>query len=135
MKREELDTNATYFVLMEPTDFTPALLGLPIVIVGGNNDWYWVECKLEPYVFDGFDFKLKAVPVNPIPPEYHNKFYFSSRTFYTDDFIQLLECGNILKKENPDDFVEHHSEKEYIPSTNGIYIVHEYDIVKRGGVL
>lgn len=134
MTLEELDTNAMYFVLMEPSSLLPALVGLLFVIVGGYGDYYWVECKLKPYIFSEYKFKLYAVPVNPIPPEYKN-LYFTKDTFYTSDFLELLEDGFIIKKEHDTDFVEHHSEKEYIPNTNGVYIVHEYDTINKGGVV
>lgn len=134
MTREELDTNATYFVLLEPCSFLPMAFGLPCVIVGGYGDRYWVECKLEPYTFSEFNYKLYAVPVDVVHPEYNN-LCFTKKTYYTSDFLGLLEDGFIVKKGSEDDFVEHHSIKEYIPNTNGMYIVHEYDTINRGGVI
>lgn len=134
MTREELDTNTTYFVLLEPSSLLPTTFGLPFVMVGGHGDHYWVECKLEPYVFSGFDYKLYVIPIDTVHPEYHN-LCFTKKTYYTSSFLGLLEDGFIVKKERGDEFVEHHSTKEYIPNTNGIYIVHEYDTINEGGVV
>lgn len=101
MDYEDLDTNATYFVLM-----------------GYFKDAKWYECKLRPYQFDGFKYKLYAVSVDG------NK----KRMFYTNDFLQLLENGNgVFKKESDDSKIKHISWDEQI--YNNAYVHHEADII------
>lgn len=101
MRYEELDTNATYFVLLGSWD---------------KETWY--ECKLEPYIFDGFDYKLYAAPVNG----------GAKRMFYTSDFVSLLkEHNGVFKKEPGTSEVRHIKWRERV--YKDAYICHEADIL------
>lgn len=101
MRYEELDTNATYFVLLDSW---------------GEETWY--ECKLEPYVFGGFDYKLYAAPVDGR----------AKRMFYTSDFVSLLnEHNGVFKKEPGTSEIKHIKQQE--PLYNSAYICHEADIL------
>lgn len=101
MRYEELDTNATYFVLLDSWN---------------NETWY--ECKLEPYIFDGFDYKLYAVPVNGR----------AKRMFYTSDFVSLLnEHNGVFKKESGTSEIKHIKWQERV--YKDAYICHEADIL------
>lgn len=101
MDYKDLDTNATYFVLM-----------------GYLKNEKWYECKLKPYHFDGFKYKLYAVSVDG------NK----KRVFYTSDFLQLLENENGILKKDSDNFkIKHISWDEQI--YNSAYVRHEADII------
>lgn len=102
MRYEGLDTNATYFVLF-----------------GSWEKETWHECKLEPYIFDGFDYKLYAVPVDGLGRK---------RMFYTDDFVSLLNERNmVFKKEPGTSEIKHIKWQE--PLYNSAYICHEADIL------
>lgn len=101
MRYEELDTNATYFVLLGS---------------GGEETWY--ECKLEPYIFDEFDYKLYAAPVNGR----------AKRMFYTSDFVSLLkEHNGVFKKEPGTSEVKHIKWQERV--YKDAYVCHEADIL------
>ena len=102
MRYEELDTNATYFVLL-----------------GSWGRETWHECKLEPYIFDGFDYKLYAVPIDGTDRK---------RMFYTDDFVTLLNEHNmVFKKESGTSEIKHIKWQERV--YKDAYICHEADIL------
>ena len=101
MKYEELDVNATYFVLL-----------------GSWGEETWYECKLEPYIFDGFDYKLFALPVNGR----------AKRMFYTSDFVSLLkEHNGVFKKESGASEIKHIKWQERV--YKDAYVCHEADIL------
>lgn len=102
MEYEELDVNATYFVLL-----------------GSWGKETWHECKLEPYDFDGFDYKLYAVPIDGTD---------CKRTFYTDDFIAFLNEHNmVFKKEPGTSEIKHIKWQERV--YKDAYVCHEADIL------
>ncbi len=103
---EELDTNATYFVLL-----------------GWGNSTHWCECKLEPYIFSGFDYKLYAVPIKNDRNGVNRK-----ETFYTSDFVSLLkEHNGVFKKEPGTSEVKHIKWKERV--YKDACVCHEADIL------
>lgn len=70
------------------------------------------------YIFDGFDYKLYAVPVNGR----------AKRMFYTSDFISLLnEHNGVFKKESGTSEIKHIKWQERV--YKDAYICHEADIL------
>ena len=106
MRYEELDVNATYFVLL-----------------GWGNSTHWCECKLEPYIFSGFDYKLYAVPIKNDRNGINRK-----ESFYTSDFVSLLkEHNGVFKKEPGTSEVKHIKWQERV--YKDAYVCHEADIL------
>lgn len=66
------------------------------------DDSHWVECKLEPYEFDGFKYKLYAVPIDPNL----RGIVESHRCFYTCDFASMLKSGHIIEKVSESQHIE-----------------------------
>lgn len=102
--------DAHYFVqLSSCTDYG----FISMVDVG---DTHWVECKLEPYEFDGFKYKLYATPVdsNLRGVERH-------RCYYTSDFVSMLESGLIIEKTSASQHIE---KIEWIEPLCGAVYVH-----------
>lgn len=92
---ENFNKDAHYFVQLNScTDFG-------IISMVNTGDSHWVECKLEPYEFDGFKYKLYATPVDPDlrGVERH-------RCYYTCDFASMLESGNIIEKTSESQHIE-----------------------------
>ena len=92
---ENFNKDAHYFVQLNScTDFG-------IISMVNSDDPHWVECKLEPYDFDGFEYKLYVAPVdsNIQGIEKH-------RSFYTSDFTSLLKSGHIIEKTSEAQHIE-----------------------------
>lgn len=82
-----------------------------------------VKCKLEPYIFSGFDYKLYAVPIKNDRNGINRK-----ETFYTSDFVSLLkEHNGVFKKEPGTSEVKHIKWQERV--YKDAYVCHEADIL------
>lgn len=102
--------DAHYFVQLNScTDFG-------IISMVNTGDSHWVECKLEPYEFDGFKYKLYATPVDPDlrGVERH-------RCYYTCDFASMLESGHIIEKTSE---FQHIEKIEWIEPLCGAAYIH-----------
>lgn len=87
--------DAHYFVQLNScTDFG-------IISMVNTGDSHWVECKLEPYEFDGFKYKLYATPVDP-----DLRGVERYRCYYTCDFASMLESGHIIEKTSESQHIE-----------------------------
>lgn len=92
---EKFNKDAHYFVQLNScTDFE-------FISMVNMGDSHWVECKLEPYEFDGFKYKLYTIPVDPDlrGVERH-------RCYYTCDFESMLKSGDIIEKTSESQHIE-----------------------------
>lgn len=106
----DFNKNAHYFVQLNScTDFG-------FISMVSMGDSHWVECKLEPYEFDGFKYKLYTTPVDPDlrGVERH-------RCYYTCDFESMLKSGHIIKKTSESQHIE---KIEWIEPLCGAAYVH-----------
>lgn len=114
------NTEAHYFVPLRPLhDY-----GF-VSYVNRNDPAELVECELHPYEFGGYDYKLRAVPVNPDLDG-----VFAQETFYSEDFNGFVKSGIIIEKTNDDMRVERVRMAE--PVSAGAYIIHEFSAVIGG---
>lgn len=81
-----------YFIPLSPCQ---RFFGIAIT---GSGDEIYTECVVEPYEFDGVEFKLYLAPID--------KEGFCRRSYYTSDFFSLVRSGDIIKKENDNMHVE-----------------------------
>ena len=106
----DFNKDAHYFVQLNScTDYG-------IISMVNVEDSHWVECKLEPYEFDGFEYKLYATPVDPdlCGVERH-------RCYYTCDFASMLESGHIIEKTSESQHIE---KVEWIEPLCGAAYIH-----------
>lgn len=115
MTEKTFNENTVYFVPLSPID----CFGL-----SGSGDEEMVECHVKPYSFNGYKYKLYAVPV---ASEVNGKL-FGKRTFYTEDFISLIDDGIIVEKTSPNQCYKTITAAEKI--TDGAYIVHTLGIIE-----
>ncbi len=83
-----INTDGRYFIPLH----TMSNYGF-VSLINASDEPHIIECKLEPYEFSEFKYKLYAVPANPdLRP------YFERRCFYTNDFRSLIKSGHIVEK-------------------------------------
>ena len=113
----EINTESRYFVPLRPCHN----YGF-VSIVCDSDEPHMIECKLEPYKFSGFNYKLYAVPADPdLRP------YFERRRFYTSDFSSLVKSGHIVAKTSDSQHVEMFRGMEHL--YGAAYLIHEGEII------
>ena len=116
----KIDTKAHYFVPLHTVsdyDF--------ISLINVSDEPHLIECKLEPYKFSGFKYKLYAVPVNP---DLHP--YFEHRCFYSSDFSSMVRLGQIVKKTSDDMRVVPMRAAEHL--YGDAYLIHDFETIIGG---
>lgn len=92
---ENFNKDAHYFVQLNScTDYG----FISMINIG---DTHWVECKLEPYEFDGFKYKLYTTPIDP-----NLRGVERHHCYYTCDFESMLESGHIIEKTSESQHIE-----------------------------
>jgi len=114
----KLDKEAHYFIPIRPLHSVPGLYSYTV----SNDVEDMVECKLEPYDFGEYSYKVYLVPVNEL-----DKFKYGREQFYTDDFISLVRSNRLVKKISETQHVEHIEVIE--PLTELAYVVHSGSVV------
>lgn len=113
----KINTEAHYFVPLQP------LHNYGFVSMTCSSDEpHLIECKLEPYHFSDFGYKLYAVAVDPALDGLVER-----RCFYASDFRSLIECGYIVEKTSDSMHVEMFRGME--PLTGAAYLIHEGEII------
>lgn len=116
----KINTEGRYFVPLRPRHN----YGF-ISVVCDSDETHMIECKLEPYEFSGFDYKLYAVPVDPdLRP------YFERRRFYSCDFRSLVKEGYIVEKTSDDMRVVPVHAMEHL--CGGAYLIHDFETIIGG---
>lgn len=106
----DFNKDAHYFVQLNScTDYG-------IISMVNTGDSHWVECKLEPYVFDGFEYKLYTTPVDP-----NLRGVERHRCYYVCDFESMLKSGRIIEKTSESQHIE---KVEWIEPLCGAAYVH-----------
>lgn len=96
-----------------------------ISIVCDSDETHMIECKLEPYEFSGFDYKLYAVPVDPELREVFGREYY-----YTSDFSGSVKSGYIIEKTSDDMKVVPMRAMEHLYGS--AYLIHDFEIIVGG---
>lgn len=112
-----IDTNAHYFVPIHPITHTGF-----VSFTSSSDPEHFVECEVQPYDFEGIDYKCYLVPVDET-----DRYCFGKRTFYSCDFEHLLEMGCIIKKEHEGDHVENIRMAEHL--CGSVYVIHESECI------
>ena len=116
----KINTEGRYFVPLRPRHN----YGF-ISVVCDSDEAHMIECKLEPYEFSGFDYKLYAVPVDPdLRP------YFERRRFYSCDFRSLIKEGYIVEKTSDDMRVVPVHAMEHL--CGSAYLIHDFETIIGG---
>lgn len=108
--RRNIDKNATYFCLMQPTQSI-----FSINFTCSSDEFEWFECIIDETrykVDDNYKVTLRAL--NDGAYEH----------YYQEDFISLLKDGLIVKKTSDTMHIEHLDFYEPIPGTIA-YLHHE----------
>ena len=116
----KINTAGRYFVPLH----TVSNYGF-VSLANASDKPHMIECKLEPYKFSGFDYKLYAVPVNPNLQD-----CFKRRCFYACDFKSLIKSGHIVEKTSDNQHIEPIRTVEHL--CGSAYIVHEGEILVEG---
>lgn len=116
----KINTEIRYFVPLH----TVSNYGF-ISMVNASDEPHMIECKLEPYEFSGFDYKLYAVPVDSdLRP------YFERRCFYSCDFRSLIKSGHIVEKTSDDMKVVPVRGAEHL--CGNAYLIHDFETIIGG---
>ena len=116
----EINTESRYFVPLRPCHN----YGF-VSIICDSDEPHMIECKLEPYKFSGFNYKLYAVPVDPIQRE-----VFSRECYYTSDFRSLVQSGYIVEKTSDDMKVVPMRAMEHL--YGNAYLIHDFETIIGG---
>ena len=116
----EINTESRYFVPLRPRHN----YGF-VSIICDSDVPHMIECKLEPYKFSGFNYKLYAVPVDPIQRE-----VFSRKCYYSCDFHSLVKSGYIVEKTSDDMKVVPMRAMEHL--CGNAYLVHDFETIIGG---
>ena len=116
----KINTESRYFVPLH----TVSNYGF-ISMVNASDEPHMIECKLEPYEFSGFDYKLYTVPVDSdLRP------YFERRCFYSCDFRSLIKSGYIVEKTSDDMKVVPMRGAEHL--CGSAYLIHDFETIIGG---
>lgn len=108
----DFNQDAHYFVqLGSRTDYG-------FISIVNVEDTHWVECKLEPYEFDGFKYKLYVTPVDP-----NLRGVERHRCYYASDFESLVKSGCIVEKTSQSQHIE---KIEWIEPLCGAAYIHGF---------
>ena len=113
----KINTEGRYFVPLRPCHN----YGF-ISFVCDSDEVHMIECKLEPYKFSGFEYKLYAVPIDPIQRE-----VFARECYYTSDFHSLVQSGHIVEKTSDDMRVVPVHAMEHL--CGNAYLIHDFETI------
>ena len=116
----KIKTDSQYFVPL----CTVSNYGF-VSLVNASDEPHIIECILEPYEFSGFNYKLYAVPVDPIQRE-----VFSRECYYSCDFHSLVKSGLIVEKTSDDMKVVPMRAMEHL--YGNAYLVHDFETIIGG---
>lgn len=111
-----IDKDAHYFVLMRPLH---GVFGL-FCYTSSTDREKWVECKIveEEYKVDD-EYKVELRAIEP---------GYGKETFYQEDFVSMLKCGNrIVKKERDTQHCE--EVRGYENLCGGVFVEHRAYII------
>ena len=116
----KINTESRYFVPLH----TVSNYGF-VSMVNVSDEPHMIECKLEPYEFSDFDYKLYAVPIDSdLRP------YFERRCFYSCDFRSLIKSGYIVEKTSDDMRVVPVHAMEHL--YGNAYLIHDFETIIGG---
>ena len=113
-----INTESIYFIPLRPLHSCMGLVNYTTT----NDEAHLVECRLKPYTFGEFAYKLRAEAIK-------NPDKWEAPTFYTNDFESLIRRGIIIEKKYNDMVVRKKKYYEFI-NENAI-IVTEKEVVCR----
>ena len=116
----KINTEGRYFVPLRPRHN----YGF-ISVVCDSDEAHMIECKLEPYEFSGFDYKLYAVPTDPKLRE-----VFARECYYSCDFRSLIQSGYIVEKTSDDMRVMPVRGAEHL--CGNAYLIHNFETIIGG---
>ena len=116
----KINTEGRYFVPLRPLHN----YGF-ISVVCDSDEAHMIECKLEPYGFSGFNYKLYAVPVDP-----ELRKIFSRECYYTSDFSGSVNSGYIVEKTSNDMRVVPVRGVEHL--CGNAYLIHDFETIIGG---
>ena len=116
----KINTTGRYFVPLH----TVSNYGF-VSLVDASDEPHMIECELEPYEFSGFDYKLYAVPVDPIQRE-----VFARERYYSCDFRSLIKSGHIIEKTSDDMRVMPVRGAEHL--CGSAYLIHDFETIIGG---
>lgn len=103
--RPKIDKDSHYFIRMRPLHVIPYIgWGMRC----STDKEKWVECIIQPEDFG----KVRAIALDET---------YGSEKFYVDDFEQLLQRGEIIRKTSPKQEVKKIVWFEPIPNTMALY--------------
>lgn len=118
MKNVIINPEAKYFIPLRPLHNAMGILSY----TRSEDEEHLVECELLPYKFGEFGYKLQARAVN-------NPDVWETKTFYTNDFKQLIRMGIVREKKYDDMVVRKKKSYEFI--NGSAIIIHEEEVVCR----
>ena len=118
MKNVTINPEAKYFVPLRPLHNAMGILSY----TRSEDEEHLIECELLPYKFGEFGYKLRARAIN-------NPDAWETKTFYTNDFKQLIRSGIVREKKHEDMVVR--KKKTYQFINDGGIIVTEEEVVCR----
>ena len=113
-----INTESIYFIPLRPLRSCMGLVNYTTTA----DEAHLVECKLKPYDFDGFAYKLRAEAIED-PDKWEIP------TFYTDDFKSLIRRGIVVEKKYDDMVVRKKKSYEFI--NGSAIIITEEEVVCR----
>lgn len=116
----KINTESRYFVPLRPC-YNYGFIS----VVCSSDEAHMIECKLEPYEFAGFGYKLYAVPVDSIQRE-----VFGRECYYSCDFHSLVQSGLIVEKTSDDMRVVPMRGAEHL--CGGAYVIHDFETIIGG---
>ena len=113
-----INTENHYFIPLRPLHNVMGILSYTC----SEDEEHLIECELLPYKFGEFGYKLRARAVN-------NPDAWETKTFYTNDFKQLIHRGIVVEKIYDDMVVR--KKKTYKHIYGPTMIVHEEEVICR----
>lgn len=111
-----IDTTKKYFVPMRPIhNFFGSCS-----FTSSNDAFHYTLCRLEPYEFGGFEYKLYAKAEDDD---------YGIENYYTSTFESFIDGGIVIPVDSESMHVEMMREIE--PIAGSAYLVHEYEVVVR----
>ena len=113
----KIDANAHYFVPLRPKHN----YGF-ISMTCDSDPVHMIECELKPYEFDGFNYKVYAVPIDLIA-----KMRFGKECYCASDFESLVKSGHIVKKTS--NTMKDVQMKSLEPLCGSAYLIHNFETI------
>lgn len=118
MKNVIINPEAKYFIPLRPLHNVMGILSYTC----SEDEEHLIECELLPYKFGEFGYKLRARAVS-------NPDVWETKTFYTNDFKQLIHRGIVVEKIYDDMVVR--KKKTYKHIYGPTMIIHEEEVICR----